>query len=93
MSWVISAIVVVVVLGCALVLIHGVKGLPSWLRRKPKVPNPGSQQAGRAGCICPVGQNNQGKEKPANGWIVRGACELHGDMETRHTRDNGGLYR
>jgi hypothetical protein len=62
-------------------------------KRKDKVPNPGSRQAGQAGCICPVGQNNKGEREPENGWIVRRGCDLHGDMETRHTQDNGGMFR
>ena len=65
-------------------------------QRKPKTPNPGSREAALAGCICPVGINNAGAQKPEEGWCVRSGCELHGDMETRKTKDNGGegmLYR
>lgn len=54
-------------------------------RRDPL--NPGSQSAGRSGCTCPVTMNNDGKKKPAKGWIKRSSCPVHGEMEMRSVRE------
>jgi hypothetical protein len=54
---------------------------------RSRVPNPGSRDAGRAGCICPVTINNYGEKKPKNGWVKRSACPVHGELETRATNE------
>jgi hypothetical protein len=43
-------------------------------------PNPGSDDALAAGCLCPVMDNNQGKWAPwpGEGWWIRVSCPLHG---------------
>lgn len=45
-----------------------------------EVPNPGSDEAGILGCICPVIDNHYGKGVPMGGkrefWIT-GGCILH----------------
>lgn len=50
-------------------------------------PNPGSDEALEAGCICPVMDNNRGerppyppsREHPFGGWWMRTDCQVHGD--------------
>lgn len=64
-----------------------------WEMWQPKLASPGSQRAARMGCVCPVGQNNNGVKEPDKGWLVRPSCELHGDMETRKTGSGAMLTR
>lgn len=56
-----------------------------WQFWRPDVANPGSQEAAMAGCLCPVTINKAGRTKPENGWVVRSACPIHGEM-TKGTR-------
>lgn len=43
-------------------------------------PNPGSNDARRAGCTCPVMDNNHGMWKPwQGGWLIEPDCPIHGD--------------
>lgn len=46
-------------------------------------PNPGSNAALDAGCICPVFDNNRGKYPPwpPDGWWIRGDCPIHGPTD------------
>ena len=50
---------------------------PEWLAKPP-----GSLQARKAGCICPVMDNGHGKGCFGNGfkygWWTNSACPLHG---------------
>lgn len=43
-------------------------------------PNPGSNEALDAGCICPVMDNNHGKYAPypPDGWWIDPECPVHG---------------
>lgn len=48
-------------------------------------PNPGSDAAVQAGCLCPVMDNNRGVRAPfpatkerAAGWWMSAGCPLHG---------------
>lgn len=43
------------------------------------LPNPGSEDAGRLGCVCPVSANYQGMEMPDGGWVTSPKCRLHGE--------------
>lgn len=45
---------------------------------QPVIPNPGSEEALAAGCLCAVMDNNHGKWKPWTGhwWITEG-CPVH----------------
>ncbi len=46
------------------------------------VPNPGSNEAVKKGCLCPVYDNNMGQGLPdGNFWISEG-CPLHDKGET-----------
>lgn len=51
-----------------------------------KNPNPGSDEAVKAGCICPVMDNFHGKGIPLDGktafWI-NGDCPVHGVKEKK----------
>lgn len=54
-------------------------------RRVPKpgatVPNPGSPEAKRRGCLCPRLDNNNGEGFPVDGqpcWWMTDDCPLHG---------------
>jgi hypothetical protein len=42
-------------------------------------PNPGSDEAGALGCVCPVMDNNRGRYSPwpPDGWWVSGSCSVH----------------
>lgn len=42
-------------------------------------PNPGSQEAIKIGCTCPVMDNNHGKfpPYPPDGWWNSGDCPIH----------------
>lgn len=44
-----------------------------------KQPNPGSDEAIAAGCICAVMDNNHGRFAPwpPNGWYVTEGCPVH----------------
>lgn len=59
------------------------------MRRTPpvkRVPNPGSDAALDAGCICAVLDNNHGTvpPRPPDGWWVRLDCPVHAvGMEDR----------
>lgn len=52
-------------------------------------PNPGSDEARAAGCICPVLDNNHGKFAPwpDDGWWINGDCSLHAEEFTRSDPD------
>lgn len=45
------------------------------------MPNPGSDEARKQGCTCPVLDNNFGKGQYGNGeeygWVIVGGCPLH----------------
>lgn len=43
-----------------------------------KVYNPGSEEAIRRGCVCPIIDNNYGHSAPYpnNGWIYSGDCPI-----------------
>lgn len=45
----------------------------------PRTPNPGSDEAGAMGCICPVMDNNHGKWPPwpPHGWWMVEGCPVH----------------
>lgn len=59
----------------------------------PVIPNPGSREAGDAGCTCPVLDNGHGKGIfciPGRFWIT-GDCPLHDTAAWREqTMDSGG---
>lgn len=41
-------------------------------------PNPGSEEAGKMGCICPVIDNSYGKGYYGSGdFVITVGCELH----------------
>jgi len=44
-------------------------------------PNPGSLEAARLGCDCPVNSNHKGVEEPDGGWIIRATCKVHGSAQ------------
>lgn len=51
-------------------------------------PNPGSKEAQRKGCICPVMDNHYGRGVPdgnggVNFWMI-GGCPLHSVKEPKH---------
>ena len=43
------------------------------------IPNPGSEEAGALGCVCPVMDNNHGKWAPwpPDGWWMAEGCPVH----------------
>lgn len=45
----------------------------------PVTPNPGSDEAGALGCLCPVMDNNHGKRAPypPGGWWITAGCPVH----------------
>lgn len=48
--------------------------------KKPDVPNPGSNEAVAAGCVCPVLDNHHGKGMPypdGPAFYVNENCKLH----------------
>lgn len=49
-----------------------------------QTPNPGSQEARRQGCRCPVIDNHSGRGRGGDGahygWYMSGDCPLHGNM-------------
>lgn len=51
-----------------------------WFWRRKKLPVPGSEEAARAGCLCPVHINNVGREKPKGGWSMRSSCPMHSEQ-------------
>lgn len=51
-------------------------------------PNPGSSEAVRQGCLCPILKNNRGREVPWLGvWWVNVYCPLHGTGSTWERTD------
>jgi len=54
-------------------------------RQMPKkVPNPGSDEAKKQGCLCPVMDNNHGEGYLGKGvFVIRGGCPLHGKKEEK----------
>lgn len=45
---------------------------------KSDTPNPGSDEAMKMGCLCPVLDNNHGKHLPwTGGWWVNEDCPVH----------------
>jgi len=57
---------------------------------KTKVPNPGSDEVIKLGCICPVLDNRHGKGSfwGPNTFIMTEGCELHG-AKVRRAKANG----
>lgn len=48
-------------------------------------PNPGSPEAKKQGCVCPVLDNNHGKYPPWIGdWWVSVGCPLHAPEDGDH---------
>lgn len=46
----------------------------------PERPNPGSREALDQGCLCPVMDNNHGKQPPfddPDGWYIHAECPVH----------------
>ena len=43
-----------------------------------KIPNPGSDEAIKQGCICPALDNNHGKGVDGGYWCITRDCPLHG---------------
>lgn len=48
-------------------------------------PNPGSDAAYDAGCVCPRMDNNRGKypPRPPAGWFIVTDCPMHGGWSGR----------
>lgn len=59
-----------------------------------KTPNPGSDEAGEMGCICPVLDNGHGNEKlgrSRRGFWIDERCPVHaGDKETLSNPTSSG---
>jgi len=54
-----------------------------WCVKMNKPPNPGSDEAIKLGCICPIADNNNGKGLEINGQIVfwhTYGCEVHKEI-------------
>lgn len=50
------------------------------IEKKKDVPNPGSGEAARLGCKCPVFDNNGGVRAPwPDGWWINVTCTVHAD--------------
>jgi len=49
------------------------------------IPNPGSDEARSAGCICAVLDNNHGKWSPwpPDGWWITVGCPVHASLATK----------
>lgn len=55
---------------------------------EPCTPNPGSSEAVRQGCLCPILKNNRGREVPWPGvWWVNAHCPLHGPTRPEESPD------
>lgn len=52
---------------------------------------PGSEEAVRAGCNCPILDNHYGMGMPTKDgptYWISGSCPIHGDKATKHLADN-----
>lgn len=56
---------------------------------REKIPNPGSDEAIKKGCLCPILDNNHGKSSPfpdsgqlggMDGWWIHEKCKLHNNI-------------
>lgn len=51
------------------------------MNNEPKDPKPGTPEASRAGCLCPVLDNSHGRGRYCDGkkygWWVDAACPIH----------------
>jgi hypothetical protein len=47
---------------------------------KTNLPIPGSEEAAKARCDCPVSSNFNGRHEPEGGWVVRTKCVVHKDI-------------
>lgn len=58
------------------------------------IPNPGSDQAIRAGCICAVLDNNHGKwaARPPDDWWITSGCPIHWDQYQDTKRGLGDVH-
>lgn len=45
--------------------------------------NPGSPEAVKAGCTCPVMDNSHGEGRPDGQFVISMDCPLHGHTEER----------
>lgn len=61
-----------------------------------KEPNPGSAEAVKLGCTCPVMDNHDGKGFPmkdgdttSTAFWINGTCQLHGTPKTSQPQNNG----
>jgi hypothetical protein len=70
--------------------LHRVKGTPLMKKFNNKVPNPGSDEAIKMGCKCPVLDNCHGKGYlvPGSGsFCVSEACPIHGKQGQEKLED------
>ena len=53
---------------------------------RKEIPNPGSDEARKQGCNCPVLDNDHGigGSYKSRGWIIRLDCKLHGDEKIQN---------
>lgn len=54
----------------------------------PVKPNPGSDEALSAGCLCPIDNNANGRMPPypPDGWWITEGCPVHAPTEPRVRR-------
>lgn len=53
-------------------------------------PNPGSREAGEAGCTCPVLDNSHGQGYLGGPYfVIREDCPLHHEREAERAAENG----
>lgn len=62
--------------------------MPTEIQKHDPTPNPGSKEAQKLGCICPVIDNNHGRSAPwpPDNWYFTVGCPVHMPVEEGDTR-------